>query len=148
MESGGSIGCCHRNRRYGFPATCCPSLEIIARTRKRRAADKKTPAALSLEPFAKWSFLPNSALCLKFYPRNIRYMPAVKFFACLDFERKSSFCKRLNSQKNKKTGNVFDNREIASSSKELIPPCGLLVSWYSTIFFGFNLFLQVLIWVY
>ena len=37
-----------RNRRYGFPATCCPSLEIIARTRKRRATDKKSPAALCL----------------------------------------------------------------------------------------------------
>jgi len=31
----------------------------------------------------------------KFYPWNIKYTPAVKFFACLDFERKSSFCKRL-----------------------------------------------------
>ena len=30
-----------------------------------------------------------------FYPRDIRHMPAVKFLACLDFERKSSFCKRL-----------------------------------------------------
>ncbi|MEE4314068.1 MAG: hypothetical protein V2J11_06195, partial [Desulfofustis sp.] len=45
------------------------------------------------EPFAKPSFRPNSALCSKFYPRNIMYMPAVKFFACLDFERKSKFCK-------------------------------------------------------
>ena len=25
----------------------------------------------------------------KFNPRNINYMPVVKFFACLDFERKS-----------------------------------------------------------
>jgi hypothetical protein len=48
-----------------------------------------------IEPLAKWSFHPNSALCSKFYPRNISYMPAVKFFACLDFERKSSFCKSL-----------------------------------------------------
>jgi len=32
----------------------------------------------------------------KYYPQNIKYMPAVKFFSCLDFERKSSFCKRLN----------------------------------------------------
>jgi hypothetical protein len=47
------------------------------------------------EPFAKQSFRPNSALCSKFYPRNIMYMPAGKFFACLDFERKSKFCKRL-----------------------------------------------------
>jgi hypothetical protein len=47
------------------------------------------------EPFAKQSFRPNSALCSKFYPRNINYMPVVKFFACLDFERKSKFCKRL-----------------------------------------------------
>jgi len=27
----------------------------------------------------KWSFRPNSALCSEFYPRNINYMPAVKF---------------------------------------------------------------------
>jgi len=32
-----------------------------------------------------------SALCSKFYPRNINYMPAVKFFAGLDLEQKSSF---------------------------------------------------------
>jgi hypothetical protein len=47
-----------------------------------------------LEPFAKHSFLPNSALCSKFYPLNIIYMPAVKFFACLDFERKSKFLQK------------------------------------------------------
>jgi hypothetical protein len=41
------------------------------------------------EPFAKRSLRPNSALCSKFYPRNINYMPVVKFLACLDFERKS-----------------------------------------------------------
>jgi hypothetical protein len=34
---------------------------------------------------------PISALCSKFYPRNISYMPAVKFIACLELERKSSF---------------------------------------------------------
>jgi hypothetical protein len=43
----------------------------------------------------KWLFHPNSALCEKFYPRNIRDMPAEKFFTCLDFELKFSFCKRL-----------------------------------------------------
>jgi hypothetical protein len=48
-----------------------------------------------LERFAKQSFRPNSALCSKFYPWNIDYVPVVKFFACLDFERKSTFCKRL-----------------------------------------------------
>ena len=30
-------------------------------------------------------FFPNSALCSKNYPRNINYMPAVIFFASLDF---------------------------------------------------------------
>jgi hypothetical protein len=29
--------------------------------------------------------------CERFYPRNINYMPVVKFLACLDLERKSSF---------------------------------------------------------
>ncbi|HSL41383.1 MAG TPA: hypothetical protein VK857_13495, partial [Desulforhopalus sp.] len=48
------------------------------------------------EPFAKQSFRPTSALYSKFYPWNINHMPVVKFFACLDFERKSMFCKRLN----------------------------------------------------
>jgi hypothetical protein len=43
----------------------------------------------------KMIFSPNLFVMLKFYPRNINYMPAVKFFACLDLERKSSFCKRL-----------------------------------------------------
>jgi hypothetical protein len=32
--------------------------------------------------------VPISALCEKFNPRNIRHMSAVKFFACLDLERK------------------------------------------------------------
>ncbi len=45
--------------------------------------------AKTTEPFAKRSFRPNSALCSKFYPRNINHMPVVKFLACLDFERKS-----------------------------------------------------------
>ncbi|MBW2199385.1 MAG: hypothetical protein JRF71_00905 [Deltaproteobacteria bacterium] len=39
----------------------------------------------------KRSFCPISALCSKFYPRNINYIPAVKFFAGLDLEQKSSF---------------------------------------------------------
>jgi hypothetical protein len=30
-------------------------------------------------------FSPNSALCSKNYPRNINYIPAVIFFASLDF---------------------------------------------------------------
>jgi hypothetical protein len=50
---------------------------------------------ISLEPLVKRFFRPNSSLCSKIYPRNIGYIPAVKFFACLDFERKSLFCKRL-----------------------------------------------------
>jgi hypothetical protein len=32
-----------------------------------------------------------SALCSKNNPRNINYMTAVIFFACLDLEQKSSF---------------------------------------------------------
>ena len=41
------------------------------------------------EAFAKRSFRPNSALCSKFYPRDINYMHVVKFLAWFDFERKS-----------------------------------------------------------
>jgi len=44
-----------------------------------------------LVPIQKRFFCPISALCSKFYPRNINYMPAVTFFACLDLEQKSSF---------------------------------------------------------
>ena len=44
---------------------------------------------LIYEPFAKHSFRPNSALCSKFYPRNINHIPVVKFLAWFDFERKS-----------------------------------------------------------
>ncbi len=44
-----------------------------------------------LVPIQKRSFCPISALCSKFYPRNINYMPVVKFFAGLDLEQKSSF---------------------------------------------------------
>jgi hypothetical protein len=51
-----------------------------------------------MEPLAKRPFRPNSALCSKFYPRNIKYMPALKFFSGLDFGRKPSFCKRLNGE--------------------------------------------------
>ena len=39
----------------------------------------------------KWSFCPISALCEKNNPLNIKHMPAVIFFACLDLEQKSSF---------------------------------------------------------
>jgi hypothetical protein len=38
----------------------------------------------------KWSFCPISALCSKNNPRNIKYMPVVIFFTCLDLEQKSS----------------------------------------------------------
>jgi hypothetical protein len=36
----------------------------------------------------KLPFRPNSSLQEEFYPRNINYMPAVKFYLRLDFERK------------------------------------------------------------
>jgi len=35
----------------------------------------------------KLLFFPISALCLKIYPRNINYMPAVNFVACLDLDQ-------------------------------------------------------------
>ena len=48
-------------------------------------------AGTYLVPIKKRSFCPISALCSKYYPRNINYMPAVKFFAGLDLEQKASF---------------------------------------------------------
>ena len=40
-----------------------------------------------LVPIHKWLICPISALRSKFYPRNIRHMPAVKFFARLDLDQ-------------------------------------------------------------
>jgi hypothetical protein len=42
-------------------------------------------------------FSPNLFVILKIFPHNIICMRAIKFFECLDFERKYSFCKRLNT---------------------------------------------------
>jgi hypothetical protein len=42
-------------------------------------------------PIHKWLFCPISALREKFYPRNINYMPPVKFFARLDLDQNRSF---------------------------------------------------------
>ena len=44
-----------------------------------------------LMPIQKRSFRPISALCSKLYPRDISYMPVVKFFVCLDLKQKFSF---------------------------------------------------------
>jgi hypothetical protein len=48
-----------------------------------------SPLAVFLGYLEKWSFCPSSALLKKFYPRNINYMPAVKFSSRLDHEQKS-----------------------------------------------------------
>ena len=45
-------------------------------------------------PLWKRSFFPIPALCSEFYLWNINYMPAVKFFACLDLEQNSSISNR------------------------------------------------------
>mgnify|MGYP001819221722 CR=1 FL=1 len=67
------------------------AIYLIARSQGLISAAEADSADYSItsEPFAKRSFRPNSALCSKFYPRYINYMPVVKFLACLDFERKS-----------------------------------------------------------
>ncbi|VTR64098.1 conserved hypothetical protein [Desulfosarcina cetonica] len=38
-------------------------------------------------PIQKWPICPISVFREKFYPRNINYMPAVKFFARLDLDQ-------------------------------------------------------------
>jgi hypothetical protein len=43
-----------------------------------------------LNPYLIFNRGPISALCSKNNPRNINYIPAVIFFACLDLEQKSS----------------------------------------------------------
>ena len=42
----------------------------------------------------KWLFCPNSSLLSKFNPRNINYMPVVKFIERLDLEQNISFLDR------------------------------------------------------
>jgi hypothetical protein len=46
-------------------------------------------------------------------------MPVVKFFACLDFERKYSFCKRLTSFKNKQK--IYLATDYAVGAKNFSP---------------------------
>ena len=46
---------------------------------------------ISLVSVHKWSFCPISTLREKNNPRNIKHMPVVIFFACLDLEQKSLF---------------------------------------------------------
>ncbi len=48
------------------------------------------PAFVMYEPVDLRPFRPISLLHEKFYPRNINHIPVVKFFVCLDLERKSS----------------------------------------------------------
>jgi len=47
-----------------------------------------------LVPVHKWLFCPNSLLLSKFYPRNIAYMPVVKFIERLDLNQNISFMDR------------------------------------------------------
>jgi hypothetical protein len=47
------------------------------------------------EPVDNWYFRIISALHVKFYPRNINYMPVAKFYMCLDLERESSLINRF-----------------------------------------------------
>jgi hypothetical protein len=63
----------------------------------------------------KWSFCPISALCSKNNSRNIKYMPAVIFFACLDFEQKSSFMDGHEFEKNIITAAIVVLEKIFNS---------------------------------
>ena len=54
---------------------------------------------LFIVPIHKWLFCPISALRAKFYPRNINYMPPVKFFARLDLDQNPSFLDGHSSNK-------------------------------------------------
>ena|GEM_PF-2571308 len=44
-----------------------------------------------LVPMQKWAFCPISSLCSKNNPRNIKHMPVVIFFACLDLDKNPHF---------------------------------------------------------
>jgi len=47
-----------------------------------------------LVPVHKWPFYPNFSLLSEFNPRNINYMPVVKFIERLDLEQNISFMDR------------------------------------------------------
>ena len=80
---------------HEFIISCLALLHVLVSNRSLLCYTKSVSCLgmhfklLPVEPFAKRSFRPNSALCSKFYPRNINHMPVVKFLAFLDFERKS-----------------------------------------------------------
>jgi hypothetical protein len=57
---------------------------IAERNQKARVSEH---VGLWCVPFQKWPIFPISALRKKFNPRNIIYMPAVKFFARLDLDQ-------------------------------------------------------------
>ena len=57
-----------------------------------------------LVPIHQWPICPISALCSKFNPRNINYMPAVKFIARLNLDPICLFLDRHYLATNRKVG--------------------------------------------
>ncbi len=53
----------------------------------KKTAELDNTPPYQLAPIHKWPIFPISALCEKFYPRNINHMPAAKFFARLDLDQ-------------------------------------------------------------
>jgi hypothetical protein len=79
---------CKNNRVYGrLEKLLFRPISSSQRKEKRLLMAKKT--WVGLHPKAVLS--PNSSLRSEFYPWNIKYMPAAKFFARLDLEKNPSF---------------------------------------------------------
>ena len=71
----------------------------------------------------KWLICPISALREKFYPRNINYMPVVKFFARLDLDQIFLF--------------LDGHYLVATSHEELIPFKGKYLLYVNSVSLNF-----------
>ena len=54
-------------------------------------ADKSLRLPCEMRSLFLWGYTQKIILRRRINPRNIKYMPVVIFFACLDLEQKSSF---------------------------------------------------------
>ena len=93
--------------RNGLQGSLQPN--TVVRGAKNGGKRKMHPMALGcyLVPVHKWLFFPKSSLLSKFNPRNISYMPAVKFIERLDLEKTISFLDRHYLEKRKQSGVEF-----------------------------------------
>jgi len=75
----------------------------------------------------KRPFYPNSSLLSKFYPRNIIYMPAVKFIERLDLKEKVSFLDE--HELRAWSSNRIATVRLQYTQPSLQRPCGSITIW-------------------